>query len=257
MQTPSLTKFLHSLGKVQHHLHTVVVGLSAVEKGIASKPADLDITWRANDLVGSAREARSFFLRTTLIFASEELKEYATNILKYQKPEDALPEGGADRIRALYGFEQIEPDYLSIAPLIILHWRNRIVHRTSNANLTKAERNVLIDNKDALHDAFKHVDVLRLLQDFDKDLPTLKDVTVLLAMSINFVRQIDSGFSVPTSAEEVKRWLVAESLLADVSRIEKEAANGGNPDPRKRAKQFLMTKASSLADPYYAFGIGA
>jgi hypothetical protein len=235
----------------------MVVGLSAVEKGIATKPANLDITWRANDLVGSAREARSFILRTTLIFVSEELKEYATNILKYQKPNDALPTGGANRIRALSGFEQIEPDYLPIAPLIILHWRNRIVHPASNANLAKAERTVLLDNENAMYDAFKHIDVSRLLQDFDKGLPTLKDVTVLLAMSINFVRQIDSRFSVPANAEEVKRWLVAENLLEDVSRMEKEAAKGGNPDPRKRAKQFLMTKASSLADPYYTFGVGA
>lgn len=238
-------------------MHTTVDGLSAVEKGIATKPINLDITWRANDLVGSAREARRFILRATLIFVSEELKEYATSILRYQKPNDALPEGGADRIKALSGFEQVVPDYLRIAPLVISHWRNRIVHRTSNANLTKTERNVFSYNKEAMYDVFKHVDVLRLLNDFDRDMPTLKDVTVLLAMSINFVRQIDSRLSAPTNAEEVKRWLVAENLFADVSRIEKEAAKGGNPDPRKRAKQFLNTNASCLADPYYTFGLDA
>jgi hypothetical protein len=79
--SPPFNRFLHALGRVQHHLHTVVVGLSAVEKGIATKPDDLDITWSAHDIVGSAREARRFVLRATLVFVAEELTEYAMKAL--------------------------------------------------------------------------------------------------------------------------------------------------------------------------------
>jgi hypothetical protein len=255
MESPSLAKFLRALGRVQHHLHTIVVGLSAVERGDAKKPDDLDITWRANDLSGSAREARRFLLRTTLIFSSEELKAYSTSILKYQTPGVELPESASDRIRALNGFDQIDPLHLRVAPLIVTHWRNKIVHRESSAHLSIAETKLLLGQKDAIHDSFKNVDVARLLQDFENDTPTLKDVTVLLAMSINFVRQIDSKFSTPNDSEQVRRWLRAENLLGEVLRIEKEAANSGSPDSRKRARQYLLTHAPSLAEAYYALGV--
>jgi len=256
MESPSLVKFLRAVGKAQHHLHTMVIGLSAVERGIATRPDDLDITWKANDLIGSAREARRFLLRATLIFASEELNAYTTSVLRYQNPNDKLPEGRVDRMRALDGFNQIEPKHLRVAPLIVSHWRNRIVHRESRANLTTAEKNLLLEHKGAVHDAFKGIDVARLLKDFENDTPTLKDVTVLLAMSIHFVRQIDSKFSSPTDSEQVRHWLDAENLLTEVLRIEKEAANGGNLDPRKRGRQYLLTHAPTLAEPYYAWGVG-
>lgn len=256
MESPSLTRFLHALGRVQHHLHTIVIGLSAVERGIATRPDDLDIAWKANDLTGSAREARRFLLRATLIFASEELNAYTTSVLRYQNPNDELPKGRVQRIQALDGFDQIEPKYLSLAPMMVSHWRNRIVHRESQANLTNVEKKLLLEQKDAIHDSFKGIDVARLLQDFQKDTPTLKDVTVLLAMSNHFVRQIDSKLPSPNDPEQVRRWLDAEKLLTEVLRIEKEAANGGNLDPRKRAKQYLLTHAPTLAEPYYSLGVG-
>lgn len=196
MESPPLARFLHSLGKVQHHLHTVVVGLSAVEKGIATKPDDLDITWKAHDIVGSAREARRFLLRATLIFVAEELNEYATHILQYRAHAAdglALPEPRAERISALAQPHEIDPTFLTVAPLIVCHWRNRIVHRNSNARLTAAEGQRLVAQSESARDSYKGIDVQRLLHDFEEDHPTLKDVTVLLAMSVRFVRQVPLG----------------------------------------------------------------
>lgn len=257
MESPPLARFLRALGKVQHHLHTIVIGLSAVERGIATKPDDLDITWKANDPTGSAREARRFLLRASLIFAAEELNAYSASVLRYQSPDNELPGGRADRIRTLDGFEQVEPRYLRVAPLIVSHWRNRIVHRVSRATLTTAEKELLLEQKEAVHDAFKGIDVARLLQDYENDTPTLKDVTVLLAMSIHFVRQIDGRFPTPNDSEQVRRWLDAENLLTEVLRLEKQAANGGNPDPRKRVNQYLLTHAPVLAEAYRTWGAGA
>lgn len=259
MESPPLDRFLHALGKVQHHLHTMVVGLAAVEKGIATKPDDLDITWRACDPVGSAREARRFLLRATLIFVAEELKEYATRVLRYRDlltGRDTLPQDRADRIRALAKPDAVNPTYLGVAPLIVSHWRNRIIHRDSNAKLTSAEKQLLRAHSEPARSSFKGVDVGRLLDDFEADRPTLKDVTVLLAMSIKFVRQVDSTLPQANTSEQVRLWLEAENLLADVLRIEKESATGGHPDPRRRAKQYLLTKAPCLAEPYYLHGIG-
>ena len=257
MESPPLARFLQALGKAQHHLHTAVVGLSAVEGGTATKPTDLDITWNPHDPIGSAREARRFLMRATLIFVAEELNQYAKGVHKVRAlttGNASLPQDRASRIRALAEPHEVDPAYLTVAPLIVVHWRNRIVHRDSNARLVSAEQDRVLQKGELIRELYKGVDVARLLQDFESDRPTLKDVTVLLAMSIRFVRQVDSHLPHASNSQQVRLWLQAEDLLADVVRIEKEAANGGHPDPRQRVKQFLLTKAPVLADPYYLYG---
>lgn len=249
MESPPLHRFLASLGKVQHHVHTAVVGLCAVEEGGARKPDDLDISWTAVDLQGSAREARRFLLRATLVFAAEELGEYATQVLKYRGEEP--PSDRADRLRRL-GI--VDPSYLGVAPVLVSQWRNRIIHRRSKARLLEVEEQGLTSQADAIKASFKNIEVTRLLQHFEGDQPTLKDVTVLLAMSIRFVRLIDITLPTPSSAHEVQKWLATLGLLAEVRRRENEARNGGNPDPRARAKQFLLTEAPTLAEAYYSMG---
>jgi hypothetical protein len=257
MESPPLARFLHSLGKVQHHLHTIVVGLSSVESGIATKPDDLDITWKANDLIGSAREARRFLLKAALIFVAEEIQAYATDVLEYQGLEIddyKLPETQVDRIRALAKPNDVKPNYLTVASLIVANWRNRIVHRDSTAHLTAAEQDCLLAKSESIRDSYKGIDVLRLLQDFESNKPTLKDVTVLVAMSIRFVRHIDASLPELATSRDVRRWLEAEGLLGDVLKLEKEATNGGHPNPRGRAKQYLLTRAPSLAEAYHTHG---
>lgn len=257
-KSPPLASFLRSLGKVQHHLHTAVVGLSAVERRVATKPDDLDITWKPNDPVNSAREARQFVLRAALIFLAEELKEYATRILKYRAIASAEtfapPSDLADRIRALVKSVVLEPRYLIIAPLIACHWRNRIVHRSSNAQLDAAEKQILLDSAEAVSKGYKGIDVGRLLADSEANRPTLKDVTVVLAMSIRFVECVDSFLPPIDSARKVREWLEAEGVLTGVLKLEKQTANQGEPNARRRARQYLLTIAPGLADSYYEHG---
>lgn len=234
MESPPLRRFLSSLGRVQHHLYTAIVGLCGVEAGIVDKPVDLDIAWNATDRLGSAREARRFLLQSTLVFTAEELGEYATQVLKYRRHEPMAER--ADRLRAL---GEVNPPYLGIAALLGSHWRNRIIHRRSKARLTNPERQVLIDESATIREAFKNLDVDDLLQGFDTNQPTLKDVTVLLAMSIRFARSVDATLPTPANAAEVRKWLEAEDLLDRVIGIERESKNGGSLDPRRRGKQYL------------------
>src|SRR5260370_25247963 len=121
IESPLLARFLSSFGKVQHHLHTVIVGLSAVEKKTATKPDGLDIDWRADDPVGSAREARHFVLRSTLIFLAEELNEYAKGVLNYPTLAGCktdIPQKRADRIRSLANPDHLDPTYLPLPPVL-------------------------------------------------------------------------------------------------------------------------------------------
>jgi hypothetical protein len=111
----------------------------------------------------------------------------------------------------------------------VSHWRNRIIHRRSKAWLTSPERQVPIDESATIREAFKNLDVDELLQDFDTNEPTLKDVTVLLAMSIRFARSVDAALPTPANAAEVRKWLEAEDLLYQVIGIERESKNGREP----------------------------
>lgn len=249
MDSPPLRRFLISLGRAQYQLHTIVVGLSAIERGVATKPDDLDISWKVSDPIDSAREARRFLLRATLVVAAEDLNEYATEVLKYRK--ETIPEHREDRLRKLVRAEEVDPSYLPVAPLLISHWRNRIVHRRSRARLTSAEEDLLTSQSASIHDSFKHLNVFQLLKDFDADQLTLKNVTVLLAMSTRFVRMVDSLLPKPADPGQVRLWLEAEEVLSDVLTLEKEARNGGSSDPRRRGKQFLLTHSPTLADPYF------
>jgi hypothetical protein len=252
MDNPPLHRFLRSVGRVQHHVHTIVVGLSGVEMGTATKPGDLDIAWKAHDVVGSAREARSFLLRATLIFVAEEMQSYAIDVLRYQA--QPIPAKRRERILAHARAIEEERSYLTVAALVVSHWRNRIVHRNAHTGLTRAEQQDFLAKSEPIRIQFKGVDAARLLEDFDADRPTLKDVTVLVAMCIRFVKEVDAKLPPPRTAMEIRRWLEAEELLGDVLKLEREAANGGHPDPRARAKQYLLTRAPGLAEAYYAHG---
>jgi hypothetical protein len=105
-----------------------------------------------------------------------------------------------------------------------------------------------------IHDSYKRIEIIKLLQDFELDRPTLKEVTVLLAMSINFVRKVDSTLPYPTSPADVRRWLKVENHLDPVLKLEEASTSGGQKDPRKRGKNYLITKSPRLAEAYYRLG---
>jgi hypothetical protein len=226
--------------------------LAAVENGEAAKPEDLTINWDPHDMRGSAREARMFVLRSALVFCAEELGEYVTRVLRYAG--ETIPDQHPDRIRAAVKTYPLAQEFLVAAALLIRHWRNRIVHRSSAASLSKAEKALLHANAETIALVYKGLDLTKLLADFEADRPTLKDTTALLAMSIRFGREIDSHFADIASPHDVRRWLDAEDLTAEVVRLEKQSTNGGRGDRRAAARQFLRTAAPPIANAYYEFG---
>lgn len=129
-------------------------------------------------------------------------------------------------------------------------------HHSSQARLAATEQQRFLKQSESAHGSYKGIDLGRLLRDFEANQPTLKDVTVLLAMSFKFVRYVDSTLPPPVTSQHVRQWLEAEEMLAAVLKLEKEAANGGDPHPRRRAKQFLVTNAPNLADAYNEHGAG-
>lgn len=257
MKSPALLRFLSSFGRVQHHLHTAIVALSTLERDKPIKPDDLDISWAPKDIQGSVREARRFLLRSTLVFAGDELAEYAEAHLLYRRfNNDSIPESVADRLRLLSKGVTFDPPVLLAAVVLIRQWRNTTVHKGSLTRLYDVERKGFLEQAEIVRTKFKNIDVTKLLQDCESDQPTLKDVTVLIAMAIRFVSQVDACLPPPKTSEEVAHWLQVEKLLDEVLRMEKQRVNGGSTDPREPGRQLLRTKAPSLADAYYEIGAG-
>ena len=254
MQTPALRQFLREVGKIVHHLNSIAVGLSAVEQGLATKPAGLDISWHPADPVASGRQARSFALRSTIVMVSELLGEYIAQLARFPSCKDLVlpPKGERDqKLEAVKDFFSILEVELFLGPLLLVHWRNRIIHRKSNAGLTNAQRDQLISCKEVLCRSYKNLDPSLLLSHFDSNSPTLKDTSSLVAMTINFTKSADGCVKEPSSKEEVVEWITLLGIGDQLDRVKRISSSKGKPEIGLRS--FLDTHCPNLTAPYFAF----
>ncbi|SDN72030.1 hypothetical protein [Polaromonas sp. JS666] len=251
MPTPALRPFLDATGRIVHHLNTIVVGLSAVEGGTAVKPATMDITWAPHDPRTSSRQARAFALRSTLVFLSEEVNIYLdrhTTFPGVKRPADWESKSKTDRLLAVWRHWKLDEDFILAGALLVGHWRNRNVHRKSNARLTDAQRKLFVDAAEEIGEKFKNLDPRQTLEHFEKDTPTLKDVSSLTAMTIRCVKRLDEAVPEPKSADEVNEWFSALGLAGDLDRVRRVSAAKGTE--AVGVSTFLRTHCPELLDAY-------
>lgn len=242
MQTPALRQFLEEVGKVVHHLNSIAVGLSAVERGVAKKPTGLDISWNPADAVASGRQARAFALRSAIVMVSELLGEYIAQVASFPSCNDlVLPVKGErdQKIEAIAAFFSVTDAELILGALLIVHWRNRIIHRRSKADLTKAQREKFISCKEFLGRSYKNLDPTLLLKHFDSNSPTLKDTSSLVAMTINLVKAVDGAIREPSSKQEVMEWIAFLELEDQLDRVNRISSAKGKSTVG--LKSFLST----------------
>lgn len=251
MPTPALQPFLDATGRIVHHLNAIVVGLSAVEAGTATKPSTMDITWNPNEPRTSSRQARAFALQSTLVFLSEEVNVYLDRLTTFpgvKRPADWESKSKTERLLAVWRLLKLDEDFMLAGALLVGHWRNRNVHRKSNARLTDAQRKMFVDAAGEIAGKFKNLDPKRTLEDFDKDLPTLKDVSSLTAMTIRCVKRLDEAVPEPKSAEEVIEWLFALGLTDDLDRVRRVSSAKGKV--AVGVSTFLRTHCPELLGAY-------
>jgi hypothetical protein len=252
MQTPALRQFLDEVGKVVHHLNSIAVGLSAVERGLATKPMELDISWHPADLIASGRQARSFALRSTIVMVSELLGEYIAQVASFPSCKNLVlpPKGERDqKLEAVKNFFSISEPELFLGPLLIVHWRNRIIHRKSNAGLTKSQRDQFVACKDVLLQSYKNLDPVQLLEHFNGNSPTLKDTSSLVAMTINFAKHVDGAVKMPSSKDEVMEWIEFLDIKNQLDRTKRVSGAKGKLEVGLRS--FLDTHCPFLTDSYF------
>lgn len=250
MNIPALKTFLDDAGKIVHHLNTVAVGLAAVEAGAATRPDGMDISWTPKDPVASGRQARSFVLRTVIVTVAEQLVAFLLTFSRYPGIDIDLSKVGdrSEKLEAVARHFLLAESHLFLGPLLLIHWRNRVIHHSSNASLTKEQQEKLTEHAPLLAEEYKNLDPCLLLNHFYKNSPTLKDVSSLVAMTINLVKKLSSNVPEPTSSAEVRGWIEHLSLAHDLDRVERVGAAKG-----KRWKTvyiFLSTNCPELIEPY-------
>ena len=255
VHSQALHCLLRDIGEAVFALNTTVVGLDAVEKK-HQKPKTLDISWKPRDHKIAARKARKFIVESVLIRVSEAIYQFATALSKLARFEDTRAKwesktSKSEKISTIASTVIDEDDYLIPAVVLLVHWRNRIVHVNSSAKLKPPEKQILIKNACTIAERYRGLNVSCLLNHFDNQRPTLKDVSSLIAMTINLARKIDAATQPQQNLtkDELDAWLEHYRILPMLEKIKAETA------PNKytaSVRRLFQSKAPLLLDSYLA-----
>jgi hypothetical protein len=222
-----LNQLLDDIGKASFYLNTIVVGLDAVEHG-HKKPEALDIKWEPADPKSAARMARHFAVEAIMVRASEALsafiKAYSAlprfaSITSRWNKDTGLAEKVDDLGSELLGSQ----NYLVAGAVVLVFWRNRIVHNGRFSPPPK-HLSILKTEARAIHDAYRNLDVSMLLDHARDGRPTLKDVSCLIAMTINLARGMDELVYKSFVKEDVVAWITHLGLEPAIRKVARETA---------------------------------
>ena len=244
-----LRDFLASVGETVANLNTAVVGLDAVEKG-HQKPDTLVISWNPQDRIAAARKSRKFILEAVLVRVAEALDEFVKAMVRMPR-FSAIRSGWdsdtsrADKLADL-AFDTLGDSYLAVGAVLLVHWRNRVVHPRSRASLTSKQRKLLCDYENEIDERFAGLSVSRLLVDFENGRPTLKEITSLVAMSIRLIRQIDNATAIldPHDLSAMMEYYGLNDRITEIEMCTTPAKR------RASVSRFLNTTAPGLAEAY-------
>ena len=253
VHSQALHVLLRDIGKAVFALNTAVVGLDAVEEG-HEKPDTLDISWQPCDRKSAARTSRKFIVESVMIHASEAIHQFASALSKLSRFEPARAQwkgntAAAEKISAVCAIVLDKDDYLVPAVVLLVHWRNRIVHPSSTAKLKHHERQVLLKNRAIICDRYRGLDISELLKHFEAQRPTLKDASSLIAMTINLARKMDRAMQQDLTREELDAWLDHYRIWPMLKKVEAETAPGKYRDSVCR---LFRSQAPYLLDAYLA-----
>lgn len=251
--TQPLRDFLFETGEAVAHLNTIVVGLDAVENGY-QKPKGLNISWSPKDQKAAALKARRFAVEASLQKSSEALKEYINSIASLQRLVDAKSTWtgrttSAEKISDISENLLDENDFHHVGACLLVHWRNRIVHKRSKAELNARQKALLTRNKQAIQAEFSGLDTTRLLDNFYKGHPTLKDVSTMITFSIRLVRKLDNELGDITK-QDLEQLLGRYGLLKSIEKVKRETSP---TKVRESVFRLVKTEAPGLAASFQKY----
>lgn len=248
--TQPLRNFLNETGEAVAHLNTIIVGLDAVEKG-HQKPEGINISWSPHDRKVAAIKARRFAIEAALQKSTAALKEYISAISKLEVLEAARRSwdkdtSSTDRIASVSSHLLGKEDYLHIGACLLVHWRNRIVHKRSKAELTPKQKRFFSHASSEIERNFGGLKVDRLFEDFSTNRPTLKDISSLITFTIRLVRKLDGslGTATKTDLDHFLNWYCLDEAIERVARETSEQKRYAS------TIRLLETEAPALVKAY-------
>lgn len=246
-----LSLLLKEIGGAVFSLNTLVVGLDAVENG-HEKPASLDISWNPDDPQIAARKSRKFVLEAVLVRVSEALNQHVLALTKLPRLATVQSKFDintpvAEKISKIATTLLGRENYLIPAVALLVHWRNRIVHVKSHAKLTQNEMQLLRAHEEEIAEKYKGLSVNRLLCHFEEKRPTLKDISSLIAMSINLAREIDKALVQDLGKDDLDAWLNHYGVCYALKKVKAETS------PKKideAIRRTIRSLAPMLLAPY-------
>ncbi|OLQ95307.1 hypothetical protein BIY21_20825 [Vibrio ponticus] len=201
-KSPYLHKLTDEVGGSIHSLNTIAVSLSHLSNSTTT-PAGLNITWKPVNVGGASKNARRFAIRSSIVFHAEMLFEYLSELSKdpFWSPSGinfniALKsqDSKAKRVSAFCkSIPGIEREWVVLTELMC-HWRNKIVHAKSNANISSKDKQFLQSKSNDIYKDYYHFDVDKAISDFRADKVTLKEATTLTTFLIKCCNAIDDHY---------------------------------------------------------------
>jgi hypothetical protein len=218
------------------------------------KPDSLDISWGPDNRRAAARKARKFVVEAVLVRVFEALFEHMTIISTLPSLDTVTSRWDgktkrANKLSDVYEF-LVGETYLVSAAVLICHWRNRIVHANSGAKLTVGQKRLLQEKELDIAKNYKGLSVDCLLCHFEEGRPTLKDVSVLIAMTINLAKEADKSLSFALTKEDFDAWMEYFDLKEAIRKVESES----KPDKRALSiRRVFQARAPMLLKGYEEF----
>jgi hypothetical protein len=219
-----------------YRLNTVLVGLECIAAGEGDAGA-VAVTWSKPKTIDKARQAadqaRIFACASALVlgadvidsflreFVSEEWLGFGIETQEIATKAKTRPsdQGGeysvAERADALCADLGLA-DPIKIAALDLLaKWRNVVAHSSDRSiRLTAERRRTLKDAASDIHHRYSHFDIELALKNFEgRRIPVPKEVTSLVAIAVNFSRQIDEAAIRRSAPSADKMSAAAEQML--------------------------------------------
>jgi hypothetical protein len=250
MESEGLKQFLKIVGEAVYNLNTICVGLEGVSSGSVTKPKTLTITWSTSDPSRTALSARRFAIRSSLIFVEQALSNYidfiSTCANQTQKVKAACAETGtAPRITELSKNISEKEEYWLPFVILLIRWRNIVVH-DSKSNFSSIHRNSILNNSAIIKKRHAAIDVDKTLRNYDDEKITLKDFSTMMAITIRFVRHIDSKLE-PSVADfdSFKNQIIERGLEGVYKQV---VGVNGEEKQKNKLKAFINSNFTSIGD---------
>lgn len=196
-----LKLFKKNMGNINHLLITICIGLEGVRNGQITKGETFSTTWNPKDVKASADRSRIFAIKATLVWITDNIDVYFSNILKEppflqdQEEFETIKKlrGVYNKYRELISYFKIENRIETAFIDLAISWRNKVVHTDANNDININSRKILKENKEFIKKNYCGLDVIDTINSFDNNkYPSFKEITSLISSSINFVYLLDS-----------------------------------------------------------------